>query len=50
MRAVLTTLSAALVLAVLAPTASAAPGMQFGIADDGITQRTPQLAASVIPE
>ncbi len=50
MRAVLTTLSAALVLAVLAPTASAAPGMQFGIADDGITQRTPELAASVIPE
>ena len=46
----LTALTAALALAVLAPTASAAPGMRIGIADDGITQRTPELAAKVIPE
>ena len=24
--------------------------MRFGIADDGITQRTPELAAEVVPE
>lgn len=48
--ALLIALTAALALAILAPTASAAPGMRFGIADDGITQRTPELAAQVIPE
>ena len=48
--ALLTFLTAALTLTALVPAASAAPGMRFGIADDGITQRTPELAAQVVPE
>jgi hypothetical protein len=51
MRALLlTTLTAALALTALTPVASAASGMRFGIADDGITQRSPELAAQVVPE
>lgn len=34
----------------IAASAIAAPGMQFGIADDGVTQRTPELAPQVVPE
>jgi hypothetical protein len=33
-----------------AGSAQAAPGMTFGIADDGITQRSPELAPTVVPE
>ncbi len=34
----------------IAPSAHAAAGMQIGIADDGVTQRTPELAPTVVPE
>ncbi len=45
----LSALTVVLTLAICAP-ALAAPGMQFGIADDGVTQRTPELAPTVVPE
>jgi hypothetical protein len=42
-------LTALLALLIAAP-AHAASGMQIGIADDGVTQRTPELAPEVVPE
>jgi len=47
--ALLIVLSAFSALLLAAP-AGAAPGMQFGIADDGVTQRTPELAPEVVPQ
>lgn len=43
-------LIAAVLLGAAAPGAIAAPGMLFGIADDGVTQRNAQLAPKVVPE
>lgn len=45
----LTLLTISLALALSAP-ALAAPSLQVGIADDGVTQRTPALAPEVIPQ
>ena len=51
----LTTSIAALVAALaltlaLAPAASASKTMQIGISDEGVTQRTPSLIPTVIPQ
>lgn len=48
--AILPALVAAVLLGAVAPGAIAAPGMQFGIADDGVTQRNSALAPKVVPE
>ena len=50
MRIALLIVLSALSALLLAAPAGAAPGMQFGIADDGVTQRTPELAPEVVPE